>query len=145
MTEPIVPEQSLAIYQHARKAIRTQPQRIDKFDSCMQVMQMRRNGMSYEAIAEELHISPKNAYDAVKYLLDAGVKESSDHIRQIEAFRLDRLMLAYFERAENGDMKATELVLKLMDHRAKILGLAKPEEMNVTATMIFKEKDHDTI
>ena len=45
--------------------------------------------------------------------------------------RLDEMQFAVWDRAINGDLPALSCVLKIMDRRAKLLGLDKPEKMEV--------------
>jgi hypothetical protein len=45
--------------------------------------------------------------------------------------RLDELQVAVWDRAINGDLPAAHCVLKIMDRRAKLLGLDKPEKVEV--------------
>jgi hypothetical protein len=45
--------------------------------------------------------------------------------------RLDELQVAVWDRAINGDLPAAHCALKIMDRRAKLLGLDKPEKIEV--------------
>ena len=46
-----------------------------------------------------------------------------DELRELESARLDALQLAAWAKVEQGDLHAIEIVLKIMDRRAKLLGL----------------------
>lgn len=52
--------------------------------------------------------------------------EDAEAIRQVELERLDRLTEAVWSRATAGDDSAIDRVLKLMDRRARYLGLDAP-------------------
>lgn len=58
--------------------------------------------------------------------------EDADVIRQVELERLDRLTEAVWSRATAGDDAAIDRVLKLMDRRARYLGLNRPEGLEVS-------------
>jgi len=58
--------------------------------------------------------------------------EDGETVRQIELERLDRLTEALWPRAKDGDEAAIDKVLRIMDRRAKFLGLNRPEGLEVS-------------
>lgn len=64
--------------------------------------------------------------------LQAEMAEDGTTVLRIELERLDRLMEALWPRAVSGDDAAIDRVLKLMDRRAKYLGLNAPEGLAVS-------------
>jgi hypothetical protein len=48
--------------------------------------------------------------------------ESTEELRDLELRRLDALQVAHWDRAMEGDSRATEIVLKVMARRARLLG-----------------------
>jgi hypothetical protein len=71
------------------------------------------------------------AYDAVMGALDATLREPAESVRKLEVERLDRLMLGVWTRAVGGESESIDRVLKIMDRRSKLLGLAAPTAMSV--------------
>ena len=65
---------------------------------------------------------------------DATVQEAADELRQLECSRLDALQQAWWHRALSGQVKATQLLIKIMERRAKLLGLDAPARVNVKST-----------
>ncbi len=90
-------------------------------------LDLRKAGASYDAIAQQLRLSGSgSAYKIVQAALKATYREPADDVRKLELERLDRLTLALWSRAQQGETEAIDRVLKLMDRRAKLLGLDAP-------------------
>lgn len=92
------------------------------------VYNMRLSGMTLRRIGQELGGINENM---VLEFLDSEIQKRAEavHMRekkgilQQELDRLDALQEAHWTAAMMGDPKSTECVLKVMNHRAKILGL----------------------
>lgn len=102
---------------------------------------MRQNGATFFQIAEELSISEhaaaktvREVADHVAELIDVGAKQE---ILVTELTRLDRLQAGIFTMAEAGDMRALDGVLKIMAHRAKLLGLDQVTVDNRKQTVVI--------
>lgn len=57
--------------------------------------------------------------------------ETATHVKVLELNRLDQLQSALMRSALSGDPKAVTAALKIMDHRAKLLGLYAPNQVKV--------------
>jgi predicted transcriptional regulator len=101
---------------------------------------LRKAGLSYRDIAEELGVSHQLVYRDVQASIKQFLDEAREHhaqIMAIEAARLDDLQRVMWEQAAMGDRRAIETVLKIMERRAKLLGLDTPvatKQVNVTLT-----------
>ncbi len=97
-------------------------------------------GASPWQIAEALEVDRSTVYRDI----NARLKESAancphtDNYRQLQRERINALMLRYMESAMNGNLKAFDRVLKLMQHEAKLMGLYKPIQHEVTANITAK-------
>ena len=81
-------------------------------------------GRSYDAIARELGLANRGtAWRTVQRALRQRVLAGVDELRDVELARLDALQTAAWARAEGGDLAAIEAVLRIMDRRARLLGL----------------------
>jgi predicted transglutaminase-like cysteine proteinase len=107
------------------------------------VMALRCEGLSYREICRRLKSDHGiNACPATitKDLraefqeLSQEVHEQADALRDIELRRIDELWAAHYPKARAGDEDATELCLKLVDRRVKLLGLNKPEQRDLRVT-----------
>lgn len=85
-------------------------------------------GYSYERIARELGFSHRSgARAAVKRALAAIPAEAAKHLRDLELERLDMLQRAMATQIVRGHLPSIDRMLKIMDHRAKLLGLYEPQ------------------
>jgi hypothetical protein len=96
------------------------------------VFELRIQGFTFEQIAQEAGFSgPSGAWQAYQRVKGQMVFEPIDELRQLELMRLDAVQHALWDRAINGDLPAVNCVLKIMDLRAKLFGLYKPEKFEV--------------
>lgn len=96
------------------------------------VFELRIQGFTFEQIASEVgYQGASGAWQAYKRVKETHIFESVEEARQLELMRLDELMFALWGRAIGGDLPAASCVLKIMDRRAKLLGLDKPEKIEV--------------
>ena len=96
------------------------------------VFELRIQGSTFDQIANEVGYSgPSGAWQAYQRVKSEFIYESVDESRQLELMRLDELQVAVWDRAINGELPAAHCVLKIMDRRAKLLGLDKPEKVEV--------------
>ncbi|MEK9722157.1 MAG: hypothetical protein VW405_01570, partial [Rhodospirillaceae bacterium] len=103
-----------------------------------QAFALRRTGMGYQRIAEAMCVSVSTAKACVdEWLAFMAAELAEDHsaVLSLEVERLDGLTEAFYPRALDGDPKAAEIVLKVMERRARYLGLdARIDEANSDKT-----------
>lgn len=96
---------------------------------------LRLAGVDYDSIAKQLGYSSRGAaYNEIENALAKQVEANSrvlEELREIELMRLDRLQAAAWRQALDGDFRAIEVCLKLIDRRCKLLGLDAPERVEV--------------
>jgi acyl carrier protein phosphodiesterase len=96
--------------------------------------------LSYRDIGLELGVNHATVYKDVQATIKQFLDEAREHhtqIMAIEAARLDDLQRVMWEQAAMGDRRAVDTVLKIMERRAKLLGLDTPvatKAVNVTLT-----------
>ena len=93
---------------------------------------LRRKGKTYQEIGDTLGISQQRAHAIVKEemkQLDAELREKREEVRSMELDRLDLLQSGVWEKAVEGDTKAIESVLKIMEKRSKLLDLDAPKKV----------------
>jgi hypothetical protein len=87
-------------------------------------LKLRQGGMTYEEIAERLELSGRGAaYNLVKRHLKRYVDEPAQEALGLELSRLDTLTRLLTPQIAEGNLKAMDTYLKVMDRRAKYLGL----------------------
>ena len=81
-------------------------------------------GHGYQTIAEMIGYANRGTvYRIVQEALKAQQITSIDEVRELEASRLDALQEALWPAAIRGKVQAAQAVLKIMEQRARLLGL----------------------
>ena len=115
--------------QHAKKALRQNA-----------ALDLRLLGHSYRAIAAECGVNESTAYHDVQNalgLLDAIRRDKAEQYRALELLRLDALTLCLKAKIDSGDTRAILVAVKIMERRAKLLGLDNPQAAEVAAPFRF--------
>lgn len=95
-------------------------------------LELRKQGFTYEEIGTHLGVTRQAAHQMVKRaikVISEEVHETADDVLQIELQRLDRMLIRLWRQAfpkdENAEVnhRIVETMLKIMDRRAKYLGL----------------------
>lgn len=93
-------------------------------------------GKSFPEIAKEVgYKSRQAAHDAVKRALDLITREPAQELIKLDLERLDQMWGIHYLNAQAGDVQALAACLKIMERRAKMLGLDTPERHQVEATV----------
>jgi hypothetical protein len=98
---------------------------LDRQMTAHKLLQKRLRGMSLFDIGQEEtpSCSPQNITQLIHEALADLPEQSLDHIRALEADRLDAMQVALWPQAEFGDIAAIDRVLAIMKRRAAMLGL----------------------
>ena len=115
----------------------------EQFDKENAVLELRRSGETWERIALAVgYANASGAQKAYARVVTRVQRESVDEIRDLELDRLDRIQRAYWKPAiVDLDKRAAEVVLKVMDRRAKLLGLEAPTK--VQAEVVNYDGNYD--
>lgn len=96
-------------------------------------------GKTFTVIAEEIgYNSPQAAYDAVKRSIAAITREPAEELLKLELERLDVLWGIQYLTAQGGDVQAMAACMKIMERRAKLLGLDAPIKQDVRSEVTTK-------
>jgi putative sterol carrier protein len=96
---------------------------ITRRERMAKVLELRKGGANFAQIADKLSISKTQAYKDFRDALKDLTQEPALDVLKIELERLDAMLLGLWRDARTGDVKAIGSVLKIMDRRAKYLGL----------------------
>jgi hypothetical protein len=101
-------------------------------ERALQALQLRKLGYHYDEIAKRCGYADRAvAWNAVQRLLAKRRNEAVDQLRQIESEGLNDMQRAFMLRAMKGEKDAALVVLRIMERRARLLGLdVEPEENN---------------
>jgi hypothetical protein len=96
---------------------------------------MRMEGKTFEVIRLELgYATRQGAYMAVRTSLDAITREPAQELIKLDLERLDALWIPQYTQAQSGDVLAMNACMKLMERRAKLLGLDAPAKQDVNVS-----------
>lgn len=108
----------------------------EQLDRELQVLDLRRAGLTWQRIAQEVgYANHSGAYAAYKRAMQRTLQEPTDDLRQAEVDRLDRLQLAVWPKAMRGDHNAIVTCVRIIDRRAKLLGLDMPIKISQEVTV----------
>lgn len=96
-----------------------------------EALQLRLEGKTYTEIAERMGKSVSTVHGYVADSLAEVTKEDAQQLRDVEAARLDALQHAIWDKAIGGDLSAMDRVIKIIDRRARLLGLDAPQQVAV--------------
>lgn len=108
------------------------PEQIDKEK---RVLELKRSGATWDAIAEVVgYANGSGAFKAYKRAMVRTLQQPADELRDAEVDRLDRLQRAYWfeaigDRDNPPQHKSAELILKIINIRADLLGLKAPTKI----------------
>jgi hypothetical protein len=108
---------------HSTKNGWTAPSKIARRRRMNEALGYREQGYTFAEIAAEMKVSISVAHNYVVEAMNAIPLENAKAVLAMELKRLDSLMSAHYRHAAAGDLAATAMVLRVMDQRAKLLGL----------------------
>lgn len=97
---------------------------------------LRIAGATYAQIGAQLGVTGCAAHKMVKRVLERTRGETDAEaveLRRLETERLDALQVALWGLASKGDAGAIDRILKIMERRARLLGLDAPTRGDVTS------------
>jgi len=100
-----------------------------------QALELRRMGKGYVEIGAALGIGKSQAHRLVTAGLEDAreqIAASADELRAEEVSRLDGMLAGLWPTARKGVVTAVDRVLKIMERRAKLLGLDAPDRRELT-------------
>ena len=96
-------------------------------DREVKVLELRRAGLTWQRISEEVgYADHTGAYAAYKRAIKRTMQQPADELREQELDRIDRLQLALWPKAMKGDNASVNTIVRLMERRARLLGLDTP-------------------
>lgn len=116
----------------------TAPRSLVALQRQQRAIELRRAGRSYREIARQVGIGVASAHRLITAAIAdvrAIVQDDAAEIRALELSRLDGLLGALWPKARQGDLGAVDRVLRIMERRAKLLGLDAPVKVARTNAM----------
>src|SRR5262245_35775050 len=114
---------------------KTSGRRLKAAETKRQVIELRRAGHAFVEIAHQVGISRQRAHQIVRDYLTETNRFSEGTIedyRQQELDRLDQMQAAIWDKAQAGELKAIEVLVKIAQFRSRLLGLEAPKRVDTT-------------
>ena len=110
----------------------------------LKVLDLRRAGFTFQRIAEETgYRQPSGAQRAYKRIMDRTKPQAVEEHRWQELDRLDRMQVALWPRAMKGDDKAINTIVRLMERRARLVGIDAPTKIQAEVVNYDGNRDID--
>lgn len=120
----------------ARGESSTSPRRIEAIERQAQALQLRKQGMSYDEIAQALGYADRSgAYVAVRSALSSILEPAVEELRDVEGEALNVAQEAIWQKVVKGDLSAVNTFLRISERRARLFGLDKPVPQTLRADL----------
>jgi predicted DNA-binding protein (UPF0251 family) len=120
----------------------TSPRRVALRKNQSEALQLRRSGRSFDEIAARMKRPRATIHRWITDALEEMIQEPAQAVLKLELQRLDAYLAAYHAAAVQGDLQATDMALKILEKRCRLLGLF-PKEGQHSAAMAVKIGDDD--
>jgi hypothetical protein len=110
------------------------------------VLELKLAGITFDRIAEQVgYTDGSAACKAYNRAMKRTLQEPAQELREAELLRLDKILSGCWRDAISGDARAAATALKVIQERAKLLGLYAPikTETEITAYMGGTEIDRE--
>lgn len=103
-----------------------------------QVVEAVADGATYDQAAKQAGYATRSgAYKAFWKAIDGREADAVEQHRMLELQRLDALQVGLWDRAEAGDVKAVNVVLRIIEQRCRPLGLDKANGVQAAQTVVM--------
>jgi len=110
----------------------TSENRLTAVERQRRALELRISGATYVEIADALgYGGPSSAHKAVKTALRKTLQEPADDLREIEVARMDVMLQSLWPKVLAGSARSVEVAIKVLERRAKLLGLDAPLKFSV--------------
>lgn len=97
--------------------------------------ELRKAGATFDEIGKAMGMTRQSAFELVTKTLAeirSRTAEDVEHVRELELHRLDALLKGLWQSASKGSVNAVDRALKIMERRARLLGLDAPTKLAST-------------
>ena len=130
-------------------AAKSSVRRIRTTEKTLKALELRKRGLNYTQISKKLGCSRSTACRYVLSELENladKCREEAVHVRDLELQRLDDLyLIAYRAIIDGNDLAGIDRCLRIMERRAKLLGLDAAAKVDVQGLVEihFDKEDED--
>lgn len=95
-------------------------------------LELRAAGFNYRQIGEDMGLGTSRARAIIVQALREHASEAVEDMRLIDGDRIEQVIGGIWERCLQGDLRAIDRLVLLLERKAKLFGLDQPVEINVT-------------
>lgn len=113
----------------------TSAKRVTSDQLRQRVLELRRQGVTIRAIADQVGKSSTRVHQVLLAALQQIAKETEVEVRELrmlENDRLDRALQAIWPGVEAGDLKAIDRLIRIIERRSRLFGLDSPSKPTPT-------------
>lgn len=124
------------------------PANVEREDNKRLALQLRIGGATYEQIGVQLKLSTSTAHVLVVEALDelaSKTVENAEQLRALELSRLDDMLAALNTRKDGNSPRAIDTKIRIMERRAKLMGIDAPSETVIIPGQGAGASDRDPI
>jgi len=121
-------------------AAKTSPRRVRTTEQTIKALDLRKKGFTYTQISEKLQCARSTACRYVLSELENladQCREEAGQVRDLELQRLDELYLVAWKAISEGSETAIDRCLRIMERRAKLLGLDAAEKVDLSGDIVI--------
>lgn len=111
-----------------------------------EVLNLRKRALPYEVIADLLGIDPEEAKELGKQAIRGLAGDEMADIelaKRLQLEQLDEMIAGIYPKATGGMFEAIDRVVKLLDAKAKILGLNAPTRIDIDSRLVIMAEQMD--
>jgi hypothetical protein len=100
-----------------------------------EAVRLRLTGLTYRAIGERLGFSEQRAWKIIGeelVRLTAERREAAAALLELSLGRLDAMLLAAWDRAAGGNLKAIDRIIRTVEKQTRLLGVQPPRRSEVS-------------
>lgn len=109
---------------------------IERAQRMDRAVELKKVGLSYQQIADQLGISKGAAWnlvdDALKELADRREGKTAE-MRELINERLEGMMFRFWQKASNGDVAAAKVILDILAKQSRLYGADAPAKVAPTS------------
>jgi hypothetical protein len=117
---------------------------VDVLDLDAAVLERRLAGLSIRRLSREFKISEKGILDSLDRSLPQLSPELKIRIYREDLQRLEALISAHWGSAATGSQSSTQIILRLLERRAAMIGADSPTRIDVVIERVGEHPDSTT-
>lgn len=108
----------------------TRIKKIEQAEKTLRAINLRKQGFSYEQIASRMGLADRScAYNLINRAMTRDRREATAELLEIELERLDAIWIKLYP--DRGKPEVASAMLRVMERRAKYLGLDVPTKSEI--------------